>query len=218
MQHLLTFLTELKENNNREWFEANKQRYLTLKDKYEVWLEKVIEGISQFDPVTGKPSVKDCVFRIYRDVRFSKDKLPYKTHFGAFIAQGGRKSIKAGYYVHIEPGNSLMGGGIYMPAPENLKKIRNEIYFNSDGFKKILNEPSFKKIFTELYNDKISRPPREYDPGFADTELLKYKSYFVERSFTDREVLAENFADEVVKSCRMILPMNNFLNKAFEEV
>ncbi len=218
MQQLLIFLKELSENNNRDWFEANRQRYLALKEQYERWLEGVIDGIAKFDAVTGRPAVKDCVFRIYRDVRFSKDKQPYKTHIGAFIAAGGRKSEKAGFYVHIEPSNSLMGGGIYMPPPENLKKIRNEIYFNGNDFKKILNDPGFRKVFPGLYDDKISRAPREYDPTVADTELLKYKSYFVERSFTDREVTAAGFAAKVVESCRIILPMNNFLNRAFMEI
>lgn len=216
MQSLLSFLSALKENNNREWFEANRQWYLEVKALYEQLLQNIISGIARFDPSIGQPSVADCLFRIYRDVRFSKDKLPYKTQMGAFIAPGGRKSIKAGYYVHIEPGNSLMGGGIYMPEPENLKKIRNEIYFNSQAFSSILTDPAFRKVYPGgLIGPKVSRI-KDFDPTKVDIELLKYKSFFVERDFTDKEVLSPGFEKVVIDSCRTVLPMNQFLNRAFE--
>jgi uncharacterized protein (TIGR02453 family) len=125
MKEILNFISDLKENNNREWFETNKKRYLAVKEKHEIFLDKVIEGIrSSVDPQLGELTGKDCVFRIYRDVRFSPNKEPYKNHIGAYIARGGRKSPRAGYYIHLDPGNCFAGGGIYMPAPDVLKKIR----------------------------------------------------------------------------------------------
>lgn len=217
MKSLLEFLAALKENNNRVWFEANKQWYLAVKDQYEQFLEKIIDGIGLFDPSIGRPKVADCLFRIYRDVRFSKDKLPYKTHMGAFIASGGRKSEKAGYYVHVEPGSSMMGGGIYMPHPDNLKKIRNEIYFDSKTFRNILDEPTFKEFFSGLIGPKVTRNMKEFDDKIADVELLKYKSYFVDREFTDEQVLSPDFDKVVLESCIRVYPMNKFLNKTFEE-
>lgn len=216
MKTILDFLKELKQNNNREWFDQHKDEYLDVKRKHELILGKVIEEISRFDPLTGKPEPKDCVFRIYRDIRFSKDKLPYKTHLGAFIARGGRKSQRPGYYLHLEPGNSMIGGGIYMPQPEVLKKIRNEIYFDSVKFRSILEEKSFSKLFGTLYEDKLSRNPKDFDADFADIDLLRYKSYFVERYLSDDEVLSDKFETIVVDTCKAMLQLHLFLNKAFE--
>ncbi len=217
MQKILNFLTEIKQNNNREWFEQNKQQYAEVKKEHEQLLEQVIEGISRFDAVTGRPAVKDCLFRIYRDVRFSSNKDPYKTHLGAFIARGGRKSERPGFYLHIEPGNSMVGGGIYMPEPPVLKKIRDEIYFDAPALRSILDNKDFKKHFAGLYEDKLTRPPKGYDADFADADLLKYKSYFVEKKFTDQEVTSPNFAAQVTKTCEAMMPMQVFLNRAFND-
>lgn len=216
MKTILDFLAVLKQNNNREWFDQHKKHYLEVKSKHELLLGKVIEEISHFDPITGKPEPKDCVFRIYRDIRFSSDKLPYKAHMGAFIARGGRKSVRPGYYLHLEPGNSMIGGGIYMPQPDVLKKIRNEIYFDSLTFRKILEEKSFNNLFGTLYEDKLLRNPKDFDADFADIDLLRYKSYFVERYFTDEQVLSDNFIPLVVDSCKAMIPFHLFLNQAFE--
>lgn len=216
MKTILDFLTELKQNNNREWFDQHKKEYLDVKYKHEVILEKVIEEISHFDPVTGKPEPKDCVFRIYRDIRFSADKLPYKTHLGAFIARGGRKSVRPGYYLHLEPGNSMIGGGIYMPQPDVLKKIRNEIYFDSGTFRRILEEKSFSKLFGSLYEDKLLRNPKDFDADFVDIDLLRYKSYFVERYISDEQVLSDKFLPLVVDSCKAMIQFHLFLNRVFD--
>ena len=129
MKEILKFLELLSGNNNREWFEANKPMYQSAKSLYETLITNTITGIGAFDSSIGHPLAKDCLFRIFRDVRFSKDKAPYKTNFGAFIASGGRKSPKSGYYIHIEPEKSFIGGGIYMPQPDVLKKLRQEVYF-----------------------------------------------------------------------------------------
>ncbi len=216
MKAILEFLLELKQNNNREWFAQHKDEYLHVQEIHHLLLNEVIEKISQFNPIIGKPEAKDCAFRIYRDIRFSKDKLPYKTHIGAYIAREGRKSPRPGYYLHLEPGNSMIGGGIYMPQPDVLKRIRNEIYFDSKGFRSVLNDHSFSKLFNNLYEDKLTRNPKDFDPDFSDIELLRYKSYFVERYLSDEEILSDNFVNTIIDTCKVILPFHLFLNRAFE--
>ena len=140
MKDILQFLADLKENNHREWFDANRQRYQKVKVQFEKFVTGLTGELALIDTSIGLLDAKNCVFRIFRDVRFSKDKQPYKTNFGAFIANGGRKSPRAGYYIHIEPGESMAGGGIYMPEAEVLKKVRNEIYFGSKDFRGLIEE------------------------------------------------------------------------------
>lgn len=217
MENILRFLSALNENNNREWFEINKTWYQKARAEYELILEKFINGLSEIDPLLGKPTVKECIFRIYRDVRFSPNKQPYKTHFGAYIAKGGRKSELPGYYLHIEPGNSLVGGGIYMPKPDVLKRIRTEIYFNAPEFRGLIESKDFKKHSINLYEDKISRPPKDFDATFPDIDLLKYKSYFVDKSLTDKDVLSKDFIQKCLSVCKGIVDVNHFLNRAFQE-
>lgn len=216
MHNTLKFLESLKDNNNREWFEANKAWYQDARADYEKVLEDFITGLNEIDPLLGKPSVKDCIFRIYRDVRFSPNKQPYKTHFGAYIAKGGRKSEKPGYYLHVEPGNSLVGGGIYMPKPEVLKRIRTEIYFDAPTFRNLV-ESNLKKHSVTLYEDKISRPPKDFDATFPDIDLLKYKSYFVDKPLSDDEVVSKDFIPKCLAVCKGIVGINHFLNRAFQE-
>lgn len=217
MKEILDFLRELKDNNNREWFDLNRDRYQHVKKQFEDYLNLMIGELSRIDPSIGLPSAKDTVFRIFRDVRFSKDKLPYKTNFGAFIASGGRKSTKAGYYLHLEPGASMVGGGIYMPEPDVLKKLRQEIYFDAPGFKKVLEEKNFKKTYGNLADfDKLKRPPKDFDAGFPDIDLLMYKSYAVMHPLPDEIVLSDGFSKVVIDSCKAMVDFNHFLNKAFE--
>jgi uncharacterized protein (TIGR02453 family) len=132
MDTVLTFLKDLEQNNNREWFNDNKKRYEESRDKVIFLTELMINEIGKFDSQVRGLSPKECVFRIFRDVRFSKDKRPYKTNFGSFICKGGRKSMNPGYYFHIQPGNSFIGGGIYMPPAVPLKAIRNFMAENAD--------------------------------------------------------------------------------------
>lgn len=217
MKEVIDFLTELSENNNREWFQQNKGRYQNLRAWHESLVEKIKNDIAEFDPLAASAQAKDCIFRIYRDVRFSKDKSPYKNHFGAYIAFGGAKSERAGYYLHISPGNSFMGGGIYQPSAELLKKIRTEIYFNAGEFKEIITTSAFTSEFNGLYEDKLTRPPKDFNADFKDIELLKYKSYFVDKPLSDKEILSVKLVNNLVKSYRVLAPLNAFLNKAFDQ-
>jgi uncharacterized protein (TIGR02453 family) len=217
MKEILDFLRELKDNNNREWFDQNRDRYQAVKKQFEDYVTLLTGELSNIDPSIGMPAAKDSIFRIFRDVRFSKEKLPYKTNFGAFIADGGRKSPKAGYYLHLEPGASMIGGGIYMPEPDVLKKLRQEIYFDAPGFTKILEEKNFKRTFGKLADfDKLKRPPKDFDAGFPDIDLLMYKSYAAMQQLPDEVVLSEGFTQVLIESCKAMAGFNHFLNRAFE--
>jgi uncharacterized protein (TIGR02453 family) len=216
MKKVIDFLSELKLNNNREWFEANKKQYEAAKTEFEGLLNKLIPLIYKFDPEIGLLTAKDCVFRIYRDVRFSKDKSPYKTNMGGYINKGGRKGLYAGYYVHIEPGSSMLAGGIYMPPPDVLKKARQEIYYHSDEFKGILNNKEFKKIFRQMEEDKLSRPPKDFPADFKDIDLLKYKSYTVVHAINDEIITGADFVGYTRNVFNVLFPFNNFINRGLE--
>lgn len=213
----LEFLSQLKENNNREWFQQHKKEYDRARKEYETFIAQLITDIILLDPKIGIPDLKDCLFRIYRDVRFSNDKSPYKTHFGAFIGKGGRKTTSVGYYIHIEPGQSMVAGGVYQPQPEVLKAIRNEIYFNSAEFKKVIEDSSFVENFGALDDfDKMKLPPKGYQADFADIDLLKYRSYIVDKLIPDSEVSNPSFRAEVIDLFREMMPFHTFLYRALE--
>jgi len=217
-QSTLDFLKELKENNNREWFNANKKAYEKIKIEFEEFVDSLILKITQFDPTIGHHTAKECVFRIYRDVRFSNDKSPYKTHFGAYIsAATGKSDIHsyAGYYFHIEPsGESMLAGGAYMPQGPWLKGIRKEISYNGEEFKKILSNESFRKVFGELEGEKLKKPPKDYPADHPEIELLKLKSFLAVHKCTDKDVLSGNFLEHTAEVFKTLYPLNHFLNEA----
>ncbi len=217
MKDVLEFLTDLSKNNNREWFNANKKRYQQARETFEGMVNRLIPGIRKFDPEIGLLTAKDCVFRIYRDVRFSKDKSPYKTNMGGFITKGGRKGGLAGYYLHIDPQQSFIAGGNHMPAPDRLKKIRQEILYNINEFKGILNDPRFKKTFGSIDAEKLSRPPKDFPADFPDIDLLKFKSFTVVHSVNRQAVLDVDFETYILKTFRELYPFNRFLNRALEQ-
>ncbi|MCB9014231.1 MAG: DUF2461 domain-containing protein [Lentimicrobiaceae bacterium] len=217
MHDILKFLSALSANNNREWFDVHRAEYQLVKVRFEEYVSTLIAEIAAIDPSIGIPVAKDCIFRIFRDVRFSANKQPYKTNFGAFIANGGRKSPRAGYYIHVEPGHSMIAGGIYMPQPDLLKKLRQEIYFNVPEFKAILNDKDFKSTFGELATwDMLKRPPKDFPADFPDIELLKYKSYSVAKGLDDNLILSDKFNATVLHACESMRSFNHFLNRSFE--
>jgi len=216
-KEVFQFLEALKENNTREWFAANKPLYQDAYKQVEAFVQQVIDGIVAFDKDIEPIAASKCIFRIYRDVRFATDKSPYKTNFGASIAKGGRKMGTAGYYLHLEPGSSFVGGGIYMPDAATLKSIRSEIYFNSPEFKKILNKKEFKDVYGELGDfDKLKKPPKDFPVDFTDIELLKYRSYICSRGVTKKEALSPDYADFVIKAFKTMKPFVDFLNRGIE--
>jgi uncharacterized protein (TIGR02453 family) len=211
------FLKDLKSNNNKEWFDQHKEKYLAIKKDFENFIHELIIGISSFDKEVEGLDPKKAIFRIYRDVRFSKDKIPYKVHMGAHIISGGSKSPRAGYYFHIEPGNkSLIAGGIWMPEPEVLSSIRQHIDYDSQSLLKIINGKSFKNTFGHIEGEKLSRPPKGFDADHPQIELLKHKSFNVMHSFSDAEVNAPGFKKDLLKIYKEMKPLNDFLNKSFE--
>ncbi len=213
---ILDFLNELKENNNREWFQKNKKTYDAAKAEMEAFVDVLIPRIAVFDPSVKFVTAKDCLFRIFRDVRFAKDKSPYKTNMGAWISRAGRKSSGPGYYLHIQPGESMLAGGVYMPEPEQLKKIRQEIYYNAAEFKAILENKTARKYFNGLSEwDKQKLAPRDFPKDFPDIDLLKYRHYTVAHMLDDKQVKEKDFAELVIKVFGLMHPLNVFLDRAF---
>lgn len=213
---IFQFLEELALNNDRDWFNSNKGHYLEAKEQFDSFINQLIPAIRSFDPLIDLITAKDCTFRIYRDVRFSKDKSPYKTNIGAYISRGGKSSPFAGYYVHIQPGQSFLAGGVYMPQAEVLKKIREEIYYNIEEFKAIIYDKAFVRTFDQIDDPlKLTRPPKGFPPDFQDIDLLKFKSYAVMHRVEDQVVLQENYLDYAVNIFKVLYPLNNFFNQIF---
>ncbi|MBN2174149.1 MAG: DUF2461 domain-containing protein [Bacteroidales bacterium] len=214
MNHVIDFLSELKDNNNREWFNQNRDRYEAARGEFEMLMNRIIPGIQTFDSEIAGVTAKQAIFRIFRDVRFSKDKSPYKTNFGGFISKGGRKGGHAGYYIHIDPSGSFLAGGSYMPPPGFLKKFRQEIYFNIDEFKKIILSNDFRQAFGNLEGEKLSRPPKDFPADFPDIDLLKFKSYIVMHSLDNRLINKPDLIEYILDIFNRLAPLNHFLNRA----
>lgn len=211
----LKFLSSLKKNNNKDWFEKHKDEYLSAKENMETVVTEIIKEIGKFDKPIANVPAKSCVFRIYKDVRFSKDKTPYKTNMGAGINAGGKKAIEPGYYLHIEPGNSFIAGGMWMPPSEELKKIRQEIDYNPKPLKKVLANPAFKKYFGGLSPDyKLKTTPKGYDKEHPEIELLRYNSFIVWHKFPDKVITSKSFVKEVSGGAKIMKPFLDFLNVA----
>ena len=214
--HILKFLKDIARNNDREWFEKNKAKYLEAKTGFDEFLTMLLPELIKFDESVATLNPKKLAFRIYRDVRFSKDKKPYKVNMGAGISPNGKLIQEPGYYIHIQPGNkSFVAGGIYMPDAGNLVKIRQEIDYNTKGFLKILNDKKFKKLFPKLDDfDKLKTAPKGYPKDHPYLDLLKNKSYIVSHPFTDTQVKDKKFVKTVAESCKTLKPLNDFLKEA----
>ncbi len=212
MESTLKFLTQLAKNNNKEWFDTNRKTYDGIKVEFATLVQSVIDKNTLFDNDLKGLEPKQCIFRINKDVRFSKDKSPYKTTIGASINPGGKKSMIAGYYLHIEPNKSFLAGGCYMPMPETLAAIRQEIDYNTTDFKKIISAKDFKTYFKELsQDDKLKTAPKGYDKNHADISLLQHKHFVVAHNLTDEQVCNKNFAAYASKVFKAMLPLNEFL-------
>jgi len=209
----LQFLQALKENNYREWFHEHKTWYQESREDFIALVSAATGLVQKLDPNVGNPQPSDCIFRINRDIRFSPDKSPYKTNFGAYIANGGRKSSYAGYYVHIEPSGSFLAGGKYMPTPAELKAIRGEIYYNPDDFLAMVNHKDFKKNFGSFTDSgKLKTAPKGFPKDWEHIEWLRYKNYAVMKHVPDEIVTSPKFLDEVKATFAALLPVNKWLN------
>jgi uncharacterized protein (TIGR02453 family) len=213
----LQFLKALEKNNNRDWFLANKNKYDLAKTNYLNFVEEVLNGILKFDSSLAELNPKQCVFRINRDVRFSKNKAPYKTNFGASFSKGAKKIDTAGYYFHLEPGACFIGGGLWMPQAPDLQKLRQEIDYCYKEFNGILQHKEFKKTFQGLSTDaKLARPPKGYDIDNPAIELLKLKSFTAIMPISDKEVLDPTVVKKTLSIFKTIAPLVHFLNRAIE--
>jgi len=220
IDNLLRFLSELKVNNNREWFAENKAWYDQVRIQFEQMCKELITEISAFDESIKHVEVKECVFRIYRDTRFSHDKTPYKTHFGVYIASaGGRKSKHAGYYLHIDPAGCFIGLGVWCPEPNVLKALRQSVYDNIDELNEIRTSHEFSQYFSRfLEEDKLKNVPRGFPKDFPDAELLKLKHYLVDYPLDDAILHAPDFVSRVAGIAKCAYPFNRFLNYTVDEV
>lgn len=213
----LQFLTDLKQNNNKEWFDANRKRYESAKADYHQLAQTLINEAKRINPVFEHLQVKDCVFRINRDIRFSTDKSPYKTNFGIVLQPLGKRLQAAAYYCHIDPSECFVGGGIWHPEAPIVKKIREEIDYDFKGFKKILDSTDFKKTFGDLdveEGQKLQRPPKGYDDANPAIEYLKLKSFTTSAPIDVTLMTTPKFKDIVTENFKVITPFIDFLNKA----
>ena len=217
MQDVLNFLSELKENNHRQWFDLNREWYQECRQKVIFLTELLIQEIGKFDDEVGIQDPKSCIFRIFRDVRFSNNKTPYKTNMGSYIAKGGRKGINAGYYLHIEPGGSFVGGGSWSPPADALKAIRTEIFDHPEEFKQLISSESFRMVYPEMYDDKLKTAPKGFPKDFPEIDLLKYKSFAFGSPIDDSVVSGEVFVRKIASSMKELYPVNRFLNSALEK-
>lgn len=211
----LAFMRDLVQHNNREWFQANRPRYDAAKAELCGVTERVLAGLSPFEPLANT-AVKDCIFRINRDIRFSKDKAPYKPNLAFAIGPGGRQSGRIDYYVHIQPGNqSFLGAGMWQPTPANLAKFRQEIDYNVQELKDIIDADEFRAYFPEASGEVMKTTPKGYPADHPEIELLRRRELFFMHRYTDKDVLKAGFADEIIRGCRIIKPYCDLLNYLF---
>lgn len=216
MKKSFAFLREIAENNNKEWFEENKPTFREAQAEFAEFIGLLLPKAKIIDKTLTSLEPKDVIYRIYRDVRFSKDKTPYKNNFAAQFARSGRKSDTPCYYLHIEPNNSFIAAGVWMPLPPILKKIREEVDYNGDLLLEILNEPIFKDNFSEIVGERLRTIPKGFSKDHIHTDLLQLKSYIVEKKFTDEEVLAPNFVEVCENYIQIMQPFNQWLYLAFD--
>jgi uncharacterized protein (TIGR02453 family) len=213
----LDFLSKLKKNNSKEWFDKNRKTYDAARLNVELFLTDLIPQLSKYDKGLSNLSAKKCMFRINRDIRFSRDKSPYKTNFGASLNPGGKKLGTPGYYIHIAPGESFIAGGMYMMDPLLLNAVRQEIDYNLKSFNTILNDKKFKKAFGGLDPiELLKRPPKGYTEDNPAVEHLKHKHYIVSASVDDKTLLSKSFLKQTSALVETMQPFMAFLRQALD--
>ncbi len=210
---LFQFLKELRENNNREWFQANKKRYDALHATFVGHVQQLIDCIAAFDSEIAGLDARRCIYRIYRDLRFSQDKTPYKTHFGAYMTGfGGRTSPYGGYYVHLEPDAPFLSGGVWCPTSPMLKKLRRDIHDNMDEFLKIIEDKKFKKTYGKLEGETLIRMPQGFPANCEHGEILRHKQFVVSSIKTESFFCSQDWIKKTVEDFKVLQPFNRFLN------
>ena len=211
------FIERLSENNNKPWFDAYRDEYVAAKADFERFVELLMRQLVEIEPALSEQKAKDSIFRIFRDVRFSKDKTPYKGHFGVYLSRGGRKYSGAGYYLHIEPGGkSFIGGGLWMPEPSLLKAVRQEIDYNFEEFENIINEKNFRKLFSNIEGERLKTLPQGYGAENRAIEYLKMKSFTAGQNLEDKELTSRGFRKKAVDVFTIMKPFVDFLNRPMD--
>lgn len=213
MEEIFQFLYQLERNNNKTWFDEHRAEYEKTRKMLVHLTEILINEIQTFDDTIGYVNPKDCIFRIFRDLRFSEDKRPYKTNYGTFICKGGRNSGLPGYYVHFQPGQSFIAGGMYMPNAEQLRRIRTSIYEQPESFLEIIEDPEFKE-FTLFEEGKLKLPPKGFPSDFEYIDWLKYRTYSPGISVDDKDLCGENAIDFILSKFKKMFNFNRFLTEA----
>jgi uncharacterized protein (TIGR02453 family) len=216
LPQILKFLQKLEKNNNKIWMDEHRNEYLDAKLSFENFVDDVLSDFKLIDPSLDMLKAKDCTFRINRDVRFSKNKNPYKNNMSAYFNQHGKKGIGAGYYFHFEPNKCFVACGIWMPANEELKKIRQEIDYNIDELNGLMKKSDFKKQFGNGFDqsDKLVRPPKGYEEDNAAIEYLKLKSFIVQKSIETSELVSTDFKKKLIGIVKSGKPLVTFINKS----
>jgi len=213
----LAFLAGLKRNNNRAWFSAHRADYERSRAEFIVLVDAVLAGLAHRDPRLLELDPAACVFRIYRDTRFARDRTPYKTHFGAFLSDRGRNIARAGYYVHVEPGESLIAGGLYMPPAAEVRAVRAALLDDAAGLRRIIGRRTFVAAFGRtLPGARLKTAPRDVPRDHPDLDLLQLKSYEVWREFPDRVVQGPHFAEQLMEYGLLLHPYVAWLNRALD--
>jgi uncharacterized protein (TIGR02453 family) len=216
LQTSLVFLAGLSQNNYKAWFEQNRAAYQHARDNFENFIADMIDELRGSDQLQSL-TAKECIARIYRDIRFSKDKSPYHTNFSALIAPGGRKSGWYGYYVSIEPqGRSMVAGGLYMPDTEQLGRFRQAVDRDAAGLKDITGSKLFIEQFGRIQGERLKTAPKGYDKAHPEIDLLQLKQVAVMHYFPDAEVLAGNFQEQALATCRAMKPFLSYLNEVLK--
>jgi uncharacterized protein (TIGR02453 family) len=213
----LKFLKDLKKNNNKPWFESHRGEYDAAKIDFALFIQKLIDSFGKKDKTISHLKPKECMFRINRDVRFSKDKSPYKDNMGGYMSRGGKKSPFAGYYFHCQPGRSFMGGGLWMPMPPELNKVRQEIDYNFADFKKIIGAKKFKSIYGDLSRNAeyvLTRVPKGYEADNPAAEYLKMKSFVSLATLKDTELTSKDLLKKVTAAFEALQPLVEFINES----
>lgn len=209
------FLRKLAANNNREWFTENRALYDAARENFVEFCDEVLQEVKTFEPAFYDTQIKDCIFRINRDLRFSKDKSPYKTHLAAGFGQGGRNSGRIDYYFHLQNEESFIGGGMWQPTTEQLAKFRQEIDYSPDALKEIIHSDEFKAHFPLIYGEKLKRMPKGYSEDHPDIELLRYKEMFFWKKFSNEEVKSPGFKANLLQHMKVLKPYLDYLNELF---
>jgi len=216
LSEALAFLQELQSNNNTDWFRAQKSRYEAYKIIYHQTITSLLDAMMQVDPNLQGLEAKHCTFRINRDIRFSKDKSPYKTHMGIWMAQNRLQRNSPGYYVHLEPGAAFVAGGLWCPEPHDVQKIRREIAFFYEDLMAVMLSPQFQQCFGDFSREKgqfLQKIPKDYTTDHPAGAWLTLKSFTVSSPISLQDIDSKVFIEQITAKLRLLKPLNDFLSR-----